>query len=330
MDQLAKLAFVVQQLDTYAGTKKRMDGSTFVACPFHSESTPSFRIFHSAATKSPGYGKCYGCGASAPWNEHSVKLGLKPWSYSKPSETYAPPLRIEDRVDSDKEDLEFEDLPSGKVWRTIPTDFLIEIGARKVRPWYTNDAGSRYLSSTAYVYLPVFVLDTLRGYIKAQLRKKEGAPSYINKKGRWSLDYGLFLYDYVAASKPKVIGLVEGPRDGLRLNYLGIPVVSILGTQSWSDRKSRLVELMGVEDVVLIMDGDCAGRAAVELIRPKLSKFVRVHDFDLTGPDSPYHLFRNEDFPTKAAKAQGVSLWDPGNMPLRKVKELKSFFKSLM
>lgn len=329
MDQLAKLAFVVSQLSTYAGTKKSMDGSTFVACPFHSESTPSFRIFHSAATRSPGYGKCYGCGASASWNEHSVKLGLKPWSYAKPSETFAPPLRIEQRVGDDSEDLELTELPEGKLWRTIPTNFLREIGAKKVRPWYTNDAGRRYPSSTAYVYLPVYVLGTLRGYIKAQLRKKDGVPSYINKKGKWSLDYGLFLYDYVAKFKPKVIGLVEGPRDGLRMNYLGIPVISILGTQSWSDRKSRLIELMGVEDVVFIMDGDCAGRAAVEMIKPKLSKFVRTHDFSLTGPDSPYHQFKDEDNPTKAAKAAGVTLWDPGNMPLSKVKELKSLFRSL-
>jgi hypothetical protein len=319
MDHLAKLAFVLSQLGTYAGAKKTMDGSTFVACPFHSESTPSFRIFHTASSRSPGFGKCYGCGATAPWNEHAPKLGLKPWAYAKPSTVFASALRIEERVEEPEEELTYSDLPAGKVWRGIKTDFLREVGCRKV----VNQWGR------AYVYLPVFVLGTLRGYIKAQLRKQEGAPSYINKKGKWSLDYGLFLYDYVAKQKPTVLGLVEGPRDGLRMNYLGIPVLSILGTQSWSDRKSRLIELMGVTDVVLIMDGDCAGLAAVELIEPKLSKFVKVHVFSLTGPDSPYYQFRHEAEPTKAAKAAGVSLWDPGNMPLSKAKELKTLFRQL-
>lgn len=319
MDHLAKLAFVISQLSTYAGAKKAMDGSTFVACPYHSESTPSFRIFHTSSSKSPGYGKCYGCGRAAPWNEHAPKLGLKPWSYAKPAPLFASSLRMEERVDDQDEQLSYADLPENKVWRGIKTDFLRQLGCRKV----TNQWGR------SYVYLPVFVLGTLRGYIKAQLRKRDDAPSYINKKGKWSLDYGLFLYDHVAAAKPKVIGLVEGPRDGLRMNYLGVPAVSILGTQSWSDRKSRLIELMGVTDVILIMDGDCAGRAAVELIEPKLSKFVRVHTFSLTGSDSPYHQFRDEDEPTKAAKAAGVSLWDPGNMPLSKVKELKALFRQI-
>lgn len=327
MDQLAKLAFVITQLSMYSGTKKSINsGSTFVSCPYHAESTPSFRIFHSSATKSPGYGKCYGCGTKKPWNEFAPLIGLKAMEYAKPTPLFAAELRKDfGAKDQQAEELEFADLPEGKWWRTISTDFLIEIGAKKCWPWYTNDDGTKFLSSTPYVYLPVNVLNRKRGYIKARLKKKDGAPSYINSKGSWSAECGLFLYDYVVKRfSSKVLVLVEGPRDGLRLCSLGIPAISILGTQSWSDRKSRLIELSGAKHVILCMDGDCSGIKADTTIAEKLKGFVRVHHFDLAGSDSPYHQFRDEDEPTKAAKAAGVTLWDPGCMPLRKVKQLKS------
>ncbi len=318
MDQLAKLAYVIAQLSTYAGAKKVVNsGSTFVSCPYHNESTPSFRIFHSPATKSPGYGKCYGCGAAHPWDEFAEKIGLKPIAYSKPTEMFASSLRI--REDLKPEKLEFSDLPANKVWRGIKTNFLVEVGAKKcVTEW-----------GTPFVYLPVLARQRLRGYIKARMRKEADKPSYINSKGNWSQDSGLFLYDYALRNQPKAVVLVEGPRDGLRLNYLGLPTISILGTQSWSARKSRLLELSGVEYAVICMDGDDAGIEATKKIRDHLATFVKTETFSLCDADSPYHAVRNEDEPSKAAKAQGVTLWDPGNMPLRKVKELKTFVEQL-
>jgi hypothetical protein len=320
MDHLGKLAFVIAQLATYAGEKRTVNsGSTLVSCPYHSEKTPSFRIFHAPTTKSPGFGKCYGCGAAHPWDAFADKLGLKPWSYAKPTEIFASSLRFTQEEDDASEDLQFFDLPRGKVWRGIKTDFLIKIGAKKC----VNEYG------TAFVYLPVNVLGRERGYIKARLKKVDGKPSYINSRGSWSAQSGLFLYDYVMRKKPKVIVLVEGPRDGLRLNMRRVPGISILGTQSWSSKKSRLIELSGAEHVVLATDGDCAGLAAVKLITPALKPFVRVHHFSLTGKDSPYWPYRHEDEPTKAAKAAGVDLWDPGNMPSHKLRELRSLVQAL-
>ena len=321
MDQLAKLAFVIAQLNTYAGDKKVINGgSTFVRCPYHTEATPSFRIFHSPSSKSPGFGKCYGCGASHPWNEFAPKLGLKGWEYAKPTALYAHSIATQSE-DTEADDLVLYDLPEGKVWRSIPTDFLISIGAKKC----TNKWG------TAMVYLPVMVLGRERGYIKARLRKEKDKPSYINSKGSWSRNSGLFMYDYVHERWPetKTVVIVEGPRDGLRLNYKGIPTISILGTQSWSDRKTRYLEMLGVASVILCMDGDCAGREAVAKLKPKIETLLTVYEFDLTGEDSPYAQFAEEDHPTKAAKAAGVELWDPMNMPLDKLKQLKRLVKDL-
>lgn len=316
MDRLAKLAFVVSQLQTYAGDKKQVNaGSTLVCCPYHSDKTPSFRIFHSPSTKSPGFGKCYGCGASHTWDEFAPKIGLKPLAYAKPTEVFASALGVdEEEAEADK--LVLSSLPEGKMWRGIKTSFLIKIGAQKCVQY-----------GSTFIYLPVNVLGRQRGYIKARLRKVEGKTSYINSKGAWSAQTGLFLYDWVAGLNTKVVVLVEGPRDGLRLNYNGIPTIPILGTQSWSARKSRLIELLGVETVIFAMDGDCAGVAAVEMIKPKLEPFVKVVNFSLVGKDSPYWPYRNKEKPTKAAKAAGVDLWDPGNMPSSKLEELRSLVR---
>ena len=319
--ELRKLDFVIQQLDSYAGEKKLLNGiSTFVCCPYHAEKTPSFRIFHSPVTKSPGWGRCYGCGASHPWDQYAEKLGLKPYEYAKPTEQFTRTRIVREIEDlGPPEKLVLSDLPENKVWRSIKTNFLIQVGCQRA----TNEWG------TPFVYMPVVILGEERGYIKARLRKVEDKPSYINKKGSWSSDYGLFPYDYAVRTKPAVIVLVEGPRDSLRLNSLGIPTMAILGTQSWSDRKSRLVALSGAKHVILMMDGDDAGIAAEKKIQPLLEKVIDVTTFSLYGDDSPYHQFAEYDHPTKMAKKKGVTLWDPGNCPLPKLKELKRLIRSL-
>lgn len=322
MDQ-RKLDHVIQQLDRYSGPKKRLNASsTFVSCPFHSERTPSGRVFHSATSENPGYFKCYGCGQTGNWDEVAPKLGLSPYKWSKPVKQYAVPLRPAD-AEPDEPDLKFSSIPKGKVWRQIKTDFLISLGCKKVRVIYDG-----FRPGPVMLYLPVMVKGRERGFIRARLKKVDGKPSYLNKSGGWSKDYGLFLYDQAVAlmheSGIKTLALVEGPRDALRLMSIGIPAIAILGTQSWSKRKSRMIELTGARRVVLCMDGDDAGLAAIELIKPLLVDLIRVRTFSLTGPDSPYWHYRSEDEPTKTMKAKGIESWDPGNMPLKKVKELKA------
>ena len=315
-----KLGFVIEQLARYSGPKKPINStSTFILCPRHAEQTPSFRVFHSPATRSPGYGKCYGCSYGGPYDEWAKEAGLQPFVLQKPTEQFARNFLSELIEDEEPEELAFSPLPEGKVWRGIKTDFLIEASCQVAQKF-----------NTRYVYMPVVVLGEQRGYIKARMRKAEGKPSYVNKKGGWSRSYGLFPFDFALRRQPKVIVLVEGPRDSLRLNAFGIPTMSILGTQSWSDKKASLLDIGGVELAILAMDGDCAGIEAEATIRPSLEKLMQVHTFKLWGKDSPYWPYRKEEHPSKAAKAQGVDLWDPGNMPLEKLKELKTLWERLM
>lgn len=326
MDAQRKLDHVMRELEHYSGRKKKVNASsTFILCPFHSESTPSGRVFHSSSSNSPGFFKCYGCGHTVPWNELAPMIGLKPYTWTKPTQQFARalPSREEEEV-ARKLKLRHRPVPPGKIWRQIKTDTLIKIGATRVTIPGTN--------APTMLFFPVMVKGKQRGYIRARMRKSlTGDPSYLNAKGGWSKDFGLFLYDQAVELMTKTGGdtivLVEGPRDALRLYELGIPVIAILGTTSWSQRKSRIVEMTGVRRLILAFDGDDAGKKAHEFITPQLEGLVETTKFDLCGKDSPYWQFRNEDEPSKAAKKAGVNLWDPGNMPMNKVRQLKKLLK---
>lgn len=327
----AKLDFVLNQLSQYAGPTKQGSGSTFIICPFHAEKTPSGRIFHSETTKSPGYFKCYGCGEAASWDKVAPLLGLKPFKQPKPTDEYAnfnllPEGDVEEAAVEGfvNEDMELSSLPKNKVWREIKTNLLIDLGAKKCR---VNHPEHGLLKPK--LWLPVYVNGELKGYIKARFKKHPDYPSYINAKGPWSKTHGLFPYDYsvklAKKLKSKTVVLVEGQRDALRLIQIGIPAMCILGTQSWSDTKGKILELAGFERIVLMMDGDCAGIAATELLKPKLKALFEVKVIKLWSiKGSPYIQFKNKDEPSKAAKNAGVSLWDPGNCPDWIIRKIKS------
>lgn len=312
-----KLSWVKAELVSYTGAKKQVGESLFVICPYHAEKTPSGRIFYSADSKSPGYFRCYGCSAHAPWNEVAPLLGLKPYGSVKPHEQYATSLRVDLDGDDDREPKQ-SPLPVGKKWRGFSTSFLSKVGCT-MTDWY----------GTKYVFMPVYVFGSLRGWIRARIRKAEDKPSYINKPGAWSKTHGLFPFDYVLKPGTETVVLVEGPRDALRLIRAGIPALCILGTHSWSTKKSSLLEVAGVKNVVFCFDGDDAGALAEEKILPFVEDMFSVQVFSLRDKDSPYWPYRKEDAPAKAAKADGTELWDPCSMPNSKLAELKQLVERL-
>lgn len=322
MDQHRRLQHVIAELARYSGEIKRTDGSSYILCPFHSERTPSGRVFHSTTTKNPGFFLCYGCGKKAKWDELAPVIGLKPIAWAKPEEQFAGRVVRPVVADADAErEIQFSSLPKDKVWRSISTNLLRDIGCRKAHYYYPKQD----IHGKTWVYMPVLVHGELVGYTRARIKKEKDSPSYINSKGGWVKDYGLFPYDYTApiAKLKRYVVLVEGQRDVLRLLSLGIPSLAIMGTQSWSERKTRLLEMLDIDLAVLLMDGDDAGIQAIEKIEPQIRKFVNTKVFSLTGRDSPYWPFRKEEAPAKAAKAADVELWDPQNLPVWKLKELR-------
>lgn len=324
MDYLKRneqLEHVRQQLAMYGGLSRPASAdSTFVLCPYHSERTPSFRIFHGASTRIPGYGSCYGCGQKGAWNTFADLLGLQPFQQGKPQERYVLP-RLATVDDGEPVDDAYYTtaLPKGKMWRGIPTNLLRKAGCKM---YHSEKYGTRY------VFMPVLVNKEMKGFIRARLRKEKGKPSYLNSRTQWAREYGLFPFDYtmkfMRKKKTRTVLLVEGQRDALRLLNHGIPALCVMGTQSWSDHKARLLELHGVDHAVLMLDGDDAGREATAIAKDYLKPYVKVSAIKLWAiKGSPYRKHRHLE--PEERKQYSSTFWDPGNCPewvLDRVKEL--------
>ena len=327
-----KVDFVKQALSGYSGIKKILTTYSFVSCPFHSEKTPSCRVKHDQHKPTrAGYYNCFGCGAHGHWNELAEQLGLPLWGKQNTSKVPAVSFEGTDDVLLGAEDLKKETLRifalSGLAaqyagikdqWRGFPVDFLQSVGAKICMVEETR----RY-----YVYLPVNINGKLRGYIKAFPKKVEGYPSYLNGPGAWGAKYGLFPFDYaVKLMRDKGLNylvLVEGPRDALRLLYHGIPAIAILGTQSWTKHKIRLLEFSGASRVVIMMDGDVAGKKAARLLKTGLRKNKDTYE-QVAPPlteNFGVEVFKLWDYEILESCKDGA--YDPGNCPKSIIRDLR-------
>jgi len=281
LDASDRVALVRSEVTKVSGKRISRQNYTMVQCPFHNDGTPSGQIKHDVTKpRSIGYFACRGCGKHMPWSDFATALSLEPFQTK-------PEASVPDRDLSYLDD-EFLGEGTGTIkkeahslypldeksaermglkalhWRGFDFDFLHKVGCRCI---YLEE------SSRFFIYMPVYVGGTLRGYIKGFPIKpaaSKNLPTYFNAGGSWSAQYGLFPYDYAVAlmgrKNLKTLVLVEGPRDALRLCREGIPAICILGTQSWSHMKVRLLEQSGAETIILCMDADAAGRKATKLL----------------------------------------------------------------
>jgi DNA primase len=113
-------------------------------------------------------------------------------------------------------------------------------------------------------------------------------PLQISSRGKWvfppRLPKSTLLYGYHQARPLLHRGavVVECPWGALRITQLGIPTVALLGT-SISPRQSAL--LANLQRVVLLLDGDRAGRHATALIKGQLANAGAAHLPDDLDPD---------------------------------------------
>lgn len=316
IDRQSQMSIIQASLAGYGGRKVSSSYYTMICCPYHQDNTPSGQIYHGEGTKILGYYKCLGCGAKRTWNQLAQDMGWQTFTGMKPDDRFASALIELAQDDSDYTTFELYDLPKDKYWRTFSTRFLAKVGCRL----------GVYGSGRRFVYLPVIVGGRERGYIRAALRKEPGSPSYLNKKGSWSKKYGLFPFDYSVGLMNKLdsssMVLVEGPRDALRLLSHRIPAVSILGTQTWTPHKARLLELHGVRRALIMLDGDPAGIKATDSISPDLAKLMAVENLALWSmPGSPYHKWSKYS-KAKQKRTKG-ELWDPGNVPVKVLSKIR-------
>lgn len=137
----------------------------------------------------------------------------------------------------------------------------------------------------------------LAGCIAVRLFDPQGQPlGYAGRHldperaihGKWKLPSGLprnallYAYHRVASHLHRGLFLVECPWGALRLHQLKIPAVALLGTHM-SPRQQDL--LREVPRVILLMDGDRAGRRAAQMIRRRLPHAVVVDLPEGLDPD---------------------------------------------
>ncbi len=134
----------------------------------------------------------------------------------------------------------------------------------------------------------------LAGCIGVRLHDAEGRPlGYAGRRlvpddrGKWVFPRGLpkaqILYGFHHA-RPRLgqgLVVVEGPWDVLRLAQIGVAAVALLGV-SISQEQHRL--LAAVSDLVVMFDGDPAGRRATETIGRRLGA-MPIHLADGMDPD---------------------------------------------
>lgn len=104
----------------------------------------------------------------------------------------------------------------------------------------------------------------------------------------------LYPLDHVIGMKRRVVVLVEGPYDAVRLVNYGIPALSILGTGNYHPDNRMHILNTGAKAVILAMDSDEAGESARLDIAPSiremfdLKHFVCPDGMDPGGMPKPY------------------------------------------
>lgn len=316
-------------------TKRVMTSSVAICCPFHDDRSPSFYInIDETNRRVPlGYGHCFSSRCpkkKANWNEIAEKLGLGKIkiraSDGKPIQDNILPMNDnlkkqllgQNSVSLEDVENEFDcllSLPieSNEEWRGVSGKLLHRVGCKVAVDRYDNKC----------LIIPVYVENELVGAVKAMWEKPKSKKllSYVNLKGEWIKEKGLFPYDVterlIRKKKLNYVVLVEGQRDALRLISLGIPALAILGTKNWSKQKRNLVLSLPIDKVVIMMDADAAGIEASNVIMRDLKGRTVRQLVKLTEIQRQIEKKKGKDLDEKI---------DPGNCPKSVLLKLASTF----
>jgi DNA primase len=129
------------------------------------------------------------------------------------------------------------------------------------------------------------------GYAGRQLN-----PTLAKQYGKWKFPPGLakneIFYNFhrIRSANPKAVVVVECPWGVMRLAQLNIPAVALLGIHLSS---VQLDILKKISRVVLMLDGDYAGRSATNRIHKTLKPYTKVHCITLPSDFDPDDLTDN-------------------------------------
>ena len=257
---------VIESLSKYGGTQK--NGSTYrlICCPFHSERNPSLSVNLTKPGLSIGTFNCWSCPESGNWNKLAEKCGfpkIAKWQNKEQTSVELSAAEEQEMLGFKKEgdyaqalnvDIISDWIPT-KMWRGFSGKLLTKLGAKLAIDKMTDEP---------FLMFPVVVHKKTYGYIKATLEKRKGQLPYVNTRGEWIKNKGLFPFDYATklARIKGYIVLVEGPRDALRLLVNKIPALAVFGVQNFGRKKANTVSGIGVQTYIMA-DNDKAGEVLV-------------------------------------------------------------------
>ena len=238
----------------------------------HDENTASLSIH-----RGDGRFFCFGCGVKGKsWNTLAKLIGAAALSEDDMPDQYEVLARdIQQQIDKDNITMALPwDLSPWKgEYRGLSEGFLRKCEASR---WYDEGANCRRL------LLPCKMQSELKGWVARRTDDKKemkyrNAPKMPAQEILYPYDV---VYRYLQKElQYKTAVLVEGPIDALRMVYNRIPTFAILGTNNYDPSNKLLLLNLGVERVVLAMDGDDAGKKARHAIAPDLEEWFEVEHF---------------------------------------------------
>jgi len=279
-----------------------------IRCPFHNERTPSCGVNLDPSKTAVGVFNCFGCGEKGGWNILAEKIGaelIEEESIAEQDPFYALTGTLK-TLEVSKNEIS---LPKGceewkGKWRGIGEKLLIAMGAKK---WWDRQ------SNIYRMIIPVEFNGRLNGWVASYIEEKI-EPGHRNMDGTWvkTTWYGYSESDLVqkiwSKYNHKCVAIVEGPGDCLRCLFYRIPTLALLGTNNWSEEKLNALVSLGVENVVLFLDNDEAGKKARNVIYPQIKNIFNTK------------VVRYE------VSDKGV---DPGNCSLEYFEQIHEFFRSV-
>lgn len=316
---------VLEELGKIEGEKKFAGETVMVCCPFHSDGSPSCGIYTSVGMEIPlGFFHCFGCGEKGHWNKIAQKLNLREipqWAIENAAENSVSglnakflkllePYEVYRSVPELMKGLarnSYMDWPCDVEWRTYPGKLVRDAGGLM----------SMQHTGTAICFFPCKAGRNYIGGIAAYLTKQMNGTSYVNSKGTWAKDKGLFPYqlvkDVISEYKIPFIVLVEGPRDALALLSCGIPALAVLGAEQFGEKKCRLIEMLGAKFIYTMTDNDAGGA----MLRNNITSSLKSSGLKLKH----FKLPRDKDKRGKLIKM------DPDNAPKSIIREVRMALK---
>lgn len=315
-----KASFIREQLSKVPSADFSKPTEVKILCPFHNDENPSLDVTLARIVKPPKDGKirqfpigsfnCWSCKTSGGWNKLARKLGLELWGTEeeiadRPDDPF---LALSHELEATRQAYEIRDAEYVKP----PTDGLWEGSWRGLTQEFLRSVGAEmYWDKIAEEYRLYFPFQDFRGKVVGHILARGEDSSipdkfkYMNSKAMPE-DQHWYCLNFEKA--PRKVVIVEGPYDTLRFRSCGIPAIGLLGLSKLTEAKIMVLISRGVEEVILALDGDEAGRAATPEYYLKFTEFgLNVVDLNLSRYTTPDQKI------------------DPGNSPDVVIEDLKKY-----